>query len=215
MLLMLIIKKLQTSLNLITKYYTMNIPKIVKTSQADLEKVKGVLTLGFSSDALLRWVFPDASSYLKCFDIWMGEFSKIAFKNNIVYSEENFFGSSLWHPPGVEFDSSVLASTFEYVPAERIEVVIKFFEEFEKYHPNDAWYLPFIAVDPSQQRQGIGSFLLKEALQMIDEKGDRAYLEASNEMNKALYERHGFVEIGRVQFEDSPPAFPMIRESSN
>ena len=193
----------------------MNIPKIVKTSQADLEKVKGVLTLGFSSDALLRWVFPDASSYLKCFYIWMGEFSKIAFKNNIVYSEENFFGSSLWHPPGVEFDSSVLAPTFEYVPAERIEVVIKFFEEFEKYHPNDAWYLPFIAVDPSQQRQGIGSFLLKEALQMIDEKGDRAYLEASNEMNKALYERHGFVEIGRVQFEDSPPAFPMIRESSN
>ena len=215
MLLMLIIKKLQTSLNLITKYYTMNIPKIVKTSQADLEKVKGVLTLGFSSDALLRWVFPDASSYLKCFDIWMGEFSKIAFKNKIVYSEENFFGSSLWHPPGVEFDSSVLAPTFEYVPAERIEVVIKFFEEFEKYHPNDAWYLPFIAVDPSQQRQGIVSFLLKEALQMIDEKGDRAYLEASNEMNKALYERHGFVEIGRVQFEDSPPAFPMIRESGN
>ena len=57
-----------------------------------------------------------------------------------------------------------------------------------------------------------GSFLLKEALKMIDEKGDRAYLEASNESNKALYERHGFVEIGRVQFEDSPPAFPMIRE---
>ena len=109
----------------------MNIPKIVKTSQADLEKVKGVLTLGFSSDALLRWVFPDASYYLKCFDIWMGEFSKVAFKNNTVYSEENFFGSSLWHPPGVEFDSSVLAPTFDYIPAERIEVVIKFFEEFE------------------------------------------------------------------------------------
>jgi ribosomal protein S18 acetylase RimI-like enzyme len=192
----------------------MNTPTIVKSSAADLEQVKAVLTLGFSSDALLRWVFPDASSYLKCFDVWMGEYSKIAFENNIVYSEENLFGSSLWHPPGVEFDNSVLESTFEYIPADRIEVVIKFFEEFEKYHPDDAWYLPFIAVDPSQQRKGIGSFLLKEALKMIDEKGDRAYLEASNESNKALYERHGFVEIGRVQFEDSPPAFPMIRESS-
>ena len=192
----------------------MNTPKIIKSSAADLEPVKGVLTLGFSSDALLRWVFPDASSYLKCFDVWMEEFSKIAFANNIVYSEENLFGSSLWHPPGVEFDNSVLESTFEYIPADRVEVVIKFFEEFEKYHPDDAWYLPFIGVDPSQQRKGIGSFLLKEALKMIDEKGDRAYLEASNESNKALYERHGFVEIGRVQFEDSPPAFPMIRESS-
>ena len=192
----------------------MNTPKIVKSSAADLEPVKAVLTLGFSSDALLRWVFPDPSSYLKCFDVWMEEFSKIAFENNIVYSEENLFGSSLWHPPGVEFDNSVLESTFEYIPEDRVEVVIKFFEEFEKYHPDDAWYLPFIAVDPSHQRKGIGSFLLKEALKMIDEKGDRAYLEASNESNKALYERHGFVEIGRVQFEDSPPAFPMIRESS-
>ena len=192
----------------------MDIPKIVKSSSSDLEQVKAVLTLGFSSDALLRWVFPDASSYLKCFDIWMEEFSKIAFENNIVYSEENFFGSSLWHPPGVEFDNLVLEPTFEHIPLERIEAVVKFFEEFEKYHPEDAWYLPFIAVDPSQQRKGICSFLLKEALKMIDEKGDRAYLEASNELNKALYERHGFIEIGRVQFGDSPPAFPMIREPS-
>jgi ribosomal protein S18 acetylase RimI-like enzyme len=190
----------------------MKIPKIEQASITDSERVKGVLKLGFASDALLRWVFPDASSFLKCFDIWMEEFSKIAFENNIVYSEENFYGSSLWHPPGVEFDNSALEPTFEYIPSDRIDVVVKFFEEFEKYHPEDAWYLSFIAVDPAQQRKGIGSFLLKEALQMIDERGDRAYLEASNEQNKALYERHGFVEIGRVQFEDSPPAFPMIRE---
>ena len=61
---------------------------------------------------------------------------------------------------------------------------------------------------------GIGESLSKD-LQMIDANGDRAYLEASNEQNKALYERHGFEEIGRVQFENSPPAFPMIRELSN
>ena len=193
----------------------MNIPKIVKAPLKDSDRVKGVLKLGFASDALIRWVFPDAASYLKCFDTWMEEFSKIAFENDIVYSEENFYGSSLWHPPGVEFDDSILLPTFEYIPSDRFEVVARFFEEFKKYHPEDAWYLPFIAVDPSQQRKGIGSFLLKEALNMIDERGERAYLEASNEQNKALYERHGFVEIGRVQFEDSPPAFPMIRESSN
>ena len=191
----------------------MDIPKIVTASSKDLDRVKGVLKLGFASDALIRWVFPDASSYLKCFDIWMEEFSKIAFENNIVFSEENFCGSSLWHPPGAKFDSSVLASTFESIPSDRIEEAIKFFEEFEQYHPEDAWYLAFIAVDPAMQRKGIGSFLLKEALKMIDQRGDRAYLEASNEQNKALYERHGFVEIGRVQFENSPPAFPMIREA--
>ena len=85
----------------------MNTPKIVQASIVDLHKVKGVLTLGFASDALLRWVFPDASSYLKSFAIWMEEFSKISFENNIVYSEENFYGSALWHPPGVEFLSLI------------------------------------------------------------------------------------------------------------
>ena len=190
----------------------MNVPNIVKATSEDLERVKGVLKLGFASDALLRWVFPDASSFLKSFDIWMEEFSKIAFENDIVYTEKKFYGASLWHPPGAHFDNSALAPTFASIPHDRIEVVIKFFEEFEKYHPEDAWYLPFIAVDPAKQRQGIGSFLLKEALKIIDEKNERAYLEASNEQNKALYERHGFVEIGRVQFEDSPPAFPMIRD---
>ena len=191
----------------------MNIPKIITAEKKDLERVKGVLKVGFSSDALLRWVFPDASSYLKSFDLWMQEFLKIAYKNDLVYTEENFSGTSIWHPPGAEFDESCLEPTFNAIPEERLETVAKFFEEFDKYHPEDAWYLAFIAVDPSQQRKGIGSFLLKEALQMIDAKGERAYLEASNEQNKALYERHGFVEIGKVQFKNSPPAFPMIREA--
>ena len=191
-----------------------NYPKIIKTDKKNKDQVKAVLKLGFSSDALLRWIFPDANSFLNSFDLWMDEFSKKSFESNIVFSEENFYGTSLWHPPGFEFDETVLYSTFESIPKEGLENALKFFEEFSEYHPDDAWYLAFISVDPSKQGLGIGSVLLKEALKMIDEKGDRAYLEASNESNKALYERHGFVEIGRVQFEDSPPAFPMIRESS-
>ena len=39
----------------------MSTPKIIKAINSDLIKVKGVLKLGFASDALLRWIFPDAS----------------------------------------------------------------------------------------------------------------------------------------------------------
>ena len=152
---------------------------------------------------------------MKSFDLWMEEFSKESFKNNIVFSEKNFHGTSLWHPPRFEFDDTVLHSTFEFIPDNRLEDVLKFFEEFSEYHPKDAWYLAFIAVDPSKQGSGIGSFILKEALKMIDEKKERAYLEASSERNMSLYERHGFECIGKIQINDSPPAFPMIRESKN
>ena len=189
----------------------MDSPTIIRAAETNKEQVKGVLKLGFANDALLRWVFPDAKAYLESFDHWMEEYSKISFKHDICFAEASFAGASIWHPPGVAFDESLLEPTFGNIPEANLGAVAHFFEQFETYHPEDAWYLAFIAVDPAKQGQGIGSFLLKEALKMIDEKGDRAYLEASNERNKALYERYGFEMIGKVQTEGSPPAFPMIR----
>jgi len=56
-----------------------NYPKIIKTDKKNKDQVKAVLKLGFSSDALLRWVFPDANSFLNSFDLWMDEFSKKSF----------------------------------------------------------------------------------------------------------------------------------------
>ena len=134
-----------------------NLPKIIRAQKSDKNKIKGVLKLGFSSDPLIRWVFPDPNIYLESFDVWM--------------------------------------------------------EEFSNYHPDDAWYLAFIGVDPSKQGLGVGSFILKEALKHIDELGERAYLESSNPRNMSLYERHGFESMGKVQIGDSPPAHPMIREA--
>ena len=84
----------------------MNIPKIIKSSETDLERVKAVLTLGFSSDALLRWVFPDAFSFLKCFDVWMEEFSKIALL--LLLGLSGFIARMLIHAVTlpIEFDAS-------------------------------------------------------------------------------------------------------------
>ena len=100
----------------------------------------------------------------------MEEFSKISFSNDVVFAEENFYKASLWHPPGFEFDETCLYPTLEWMTEERIEFVSQFFEEFSNYHPDDAWYLAFIGVDPSKQGLGVGSFILKEALKTIDER---------------------------------------------
>ena len=132
-----------------------NYPKIIKTDKKNKDQVKAVLKLGFSSDALLRWVFPDANSFLNSFDLWMDEFSKKSFESNIVFSEENFYGTSLWHPPSFEFDETVLYSTFESIPKERLENALKFFEEFSEYHPDDAWYLACLLYTSPSPRDGL------------------------------------------------------------
>ena len=191
---------------------TMDPPTIIRAQIRDKQKIKAVLKLSFSSDPLVRWVFPDPNMYLKFFDIWMEEFSKISFSENIVFAEDNFYGASLWHPAKFKFDESCLYPTLDWMTTQRIELVSKFFDEFSKYHPEDAWYLAFIGVDPSKQGLSIGSFIIKEALKVIDERGERAYLESSNPKNMSLYERHGFESMGRIQIGDSPPAHPMIRE---
>jgi len=89
---------------------------------------------------------------------------------------------------------------------------LKFFNELENFNPNeDHWYLSFIALDPSKQGMGLGSLILKEALQVIDEQGKLAYLQSSNPQNISLYLRHGFEVIGEIQVGSSPVMTPMIR----
>tara|TARA_B110000196_G_C20902825_1_gene546719 strand:+ start:283 stop:732 length:450 start_codon:yes stop_codon:yes gene_type:complete len=143
---------------------------------------------------------------------WMVEFSKPSFEKKGVFADENFYGASLWHPPGVQFNPEVLSSSFADIPEERIENVLEFFNKMGNFHPNeDHWYLPFIALDPSKQGMGLGSLILKEALQVIDEQGKIAYLESSNPKNISLYLRHGFEVIGEIQVGSSPVVTPMIR----
>ena len=84
----------------------------------------------------------------------------------------------------------------------------------EEYHPSEScWYLPIIAVDPYCQNQGIGSLLMKHALEKVYSDGLPAYLESSNPRNMSLYKRYGFETMGQIQEEDSPLIHPMIREA--
>ena len=76
----------------------------------------------------------------------------------------------------------------------------------------EAWYLEYLAVDPSKQGLGLGSSILKESLKVIEELGDAAYLESSNPQNMSLYERFGFRFIKKIQIGSSPQINSMFRE---
>ncbi len=54
--------------------------------------------------------------------------------------------------------------------------------------------------------------LLRHQLKICDRDGALAYLESSNPRNIALYERHGFEALGRIQAGTSPTMVPMLRK---
>ena len=134
--------------------------------------------------------------------------------NSSAYVCGDFKGAALWLPPAQESDEERFIREVEAnVLPERHETLFRVLEEMEDYHPHgDCWYLPLIAVDPVYQNQGIGSQMMKYALDKVDSDALPAYLESSNPKNISLYERYGFEIMGRIQIADAPPIHPMIRE---
>ena len=184
----------------------MEIPTITIIDEADRRKAIVTLLLGFASDPFIRWLNPRADLYLEAgpsFDAFGGR----AIDSGSAYVANEFEGVALWMPPGVESDEEL-----KFVPETKHETMFKVLEAMEEYHPKDAWYLPIIGVDPAYQGKGIGSLLMKKALEKVDSEGLSAYLESSNPLNMSLYKRCGFETMGQIQIGDCPVIRPMIRE---
>lgn len=184
------------------------------TPALDEERAIATLTTAFSNDPITRWVYPGAHDYLSYFPRLAHHFAGGAFANDGAHAAMDFGGVALWLAPGVASDEEAMGALLdESIPDARKEEMFGFLGQMEQFHPTDAhWYLPLIGVDPSMQGQGLGSALLRHALERCDRERLPAYLEASSPLNKALYQRHGFEEIGVIQSASSPPMWPMLRK---
>ena len=196
----------------------------VKSADASLQaSAISTIVLGFAADPMTRWVWPDASDYLRTMPRFARAFGGRAFEHgtaDITHGTADITkgacAAALWLPPGVEPDEAemdaVMAGALRPEIAEDIGGVLKGMAE---HHPREPhWYLPLIAADPNWIGQGLGARLMKHALRRCDEQGVTAYLESSNPRNISLYQRHGFKITGRIQSGSSPVMTPMLRPRS-
>lgn len=191
-----------------------NAPAVIAIPQADLGRGVAVITSGFIADPFVRWMYADPHDYLKWFPEMVRLSAASACDDGTFYVAGNFGAAAIWNAPGVKPDDDELGKLIEdSIRPEIKDDLFAVFEELDTYHPHDepCWYLPTIAADITQQGRGLGSALMKHALQRCDEEGIQAYLESSNPANMTLYERHGFQTMGRIQVNGSPPLHPMIR----
>lgn len=186
---------------------------IETATASDVERVIAGMVLAFSTDPTVRWMYPDADRYLTNFPKFVKAFGGKAFEQNTAYYIDGYSSAALWLRPGVEPDEDALIALLQHsVPEQEQENVFAVFEQMGNYHPSEPhWYLPLIGVEPTQQRQGYGSALMKQGLISCDRDNKLAYLESSNPENIPFYERHGFELLGTIQVGTSPPIFPMLR----
>jgi ribosomal protein S18 acetylase RimI-like enzyme len=189
-------------------------PSITTATAADAEHAIAVLTLAFSSDPACRWAWPDPRQYLASFPSFVWALAGQAFAQGTAHCLSGYAGAALWLPPGVHPDEDAVVALFQRTIAEADQAeAFAVFEQMGSYHPDEPhWYLPLIGVDPSRQRRGLGSELLRHALAACDRDGIPAYLESTNPENTPLYQRHGFEVLATIQVGASPPIFPMLRQ---
>lgn len=172
------------------------------------------LVLAFNSDPAIRWMYPDSYQYLMHFPRFIQAFGGKAFAQETAYCVNGYSGTALWFPPTVEPDADAVVAVLQQTAFESEQAdLFAIFEQMGHYHPQEPhWYLALIGVEPTQQGQGYGSFLMQQVLKQCDRDRIPAYLESSNPNNIPFYQRHGFEVVGTIQAGTSPSIFPMIRQ---
>jgi ribosomal protein S18 acetylase RimI-like enzyme len=184
------------------------------TSTTEEDTAIATLTIAFSGDPIARWFLPDPARFLTYWPQTVKALGGNAFAAGTADSISDCGGVALWLPPDVGSDDEALAAiAAEAVPESDQEEVFGVLEQMGDYHPTEThWYLPVIGVDAAKQGLGLGSSLLRHALERCDKDGLPAYLEATNPRNRRLYAGHGFEEIAVIQSGSSPPMWPMLRK---
>jgi GNAT superfamily N-acetyltransferase len=187
---------------------------IITADKSDHQRAIATVVTAFSSDPIARWFLSDPDKYLTYFPQLIPMMAAGTFDHGSAYCAEGFIAASLWVPPGVHSDDEAMGElALKAIPQTELETRLAFMGQMGEYHPTyEHWYLPFIAVDPPHQGRGLGSALLQHALKNSDRDGLPAYLEATSEGSRRLYERHGFESLGEIQAADSPPMWPMLRK---
>jgi GNAT superfamily N-acetyltransferase len=188
-------------------------PAVTKTSSVEIERAVAVMTLAFTADPLMRWLFPDASQYLRYFPAFLRAFASKAVLHGTSLQVGDCAGVAFWLPPNVGPDQAALSAIMqEGIASNRQAEVSAFRERTGSYRPTKPyWWLPLIGVDPVHHHKGFGSTLLRHALVQCDSDHMAAHLETGNPANVPLYERYGFKSLGVVQVGSSPTVFPMQR----
>jgi ribosomal protein S18 acetylase RimI-like enzyme len=188
----------------------------------DRAEVDRILAAAFLDDPVFVWLTPDRAERRRLlpdmFDVFTEAFARHEATRLVTGGTSNgVAGVAMWAPPGVEpvhpDDEERMSrrlADLAGVDLERLGICL---EAFGEAHPEEpAWFLQFVGVDPAHQSEGLGSRLLRDVLDLADRNGEAAYLEATSEANRRLYERHGFRWVADLRLPGGPTAYAMWRD---
>jgi len=186
----------------------------------DTAEISYSMASAFHDDPSFVWCIPDPAAR----QAHLPAFFRIVFGALVGFGHcqctSDLAAASMWVPPGheplTEQESSSLHGVFETIGAREAARFTALIELMASHHPDqDHFYLWVLGVSAHVQNRGLGSALLRSRLDTCDEHEVPAYLEATTDRNRRLYERHGFHVAEELAANGSPPMWAMWRDPKN
>ena len=195
-------------------------PGVGPAAAKDREAAAEALALAFADDPAWAHLIPDPATRAERLLVFFNaELANVVPDYRQIWVTEDGSGAAVWGPPG-RWRVPMLrtlrpARAMTRAFGRLLPLAIWTQLRLERLHPAKPphWYLNFLGVEPRRQGRGLGSALLAPVLAECDLRRIPAYLEASTERNRALYERHGFTRTGTFHLPaGGPPIHEMWRE---
>jgi GNAT superfamily N-acetyltransferase len=189
--------------------------RVRAATRDDAPQMATALARAFYDDPVFRWFSPDDDRRREMLPSFFAVFVDAFMAHGEAEIAEDMAGAALWAPPGVE------PLNVEPIYLERLEEIVgpeaprlfQITEIFEAHAPKEPYHhLQFLGVVPERQGEGIGARLMAPGLERRDREGAAAYLEATSDRNRALYERHGFRAQGAIPLPNGPTLWRMWRD---
>jgi GNAT superfamily N-acetyltransferase len=184
---------------------------IHRAGATDRTAVAATVAAGFFDDPVTQWLLPDVEHRQKVivpmFEVYVGAY----LPHGETYLTADGNGAAVWLPPGAELLTDEQEQPFVDALAALmgrpgVDRLFQLEETFAEHHPAEPlFYCNFLSTVPAFQGRGIGSAFLREMLQRADADELPAYHEATSPRNRALYERHGYINLGELVLPDGGP----------
>ncbi len=188
-----------------------------RADAADVPALCDALADAFIDDPIFGWLIPgDARRRARLRRFFELELRYVVLPKGQIWTSAESTGASLELPPGawrMPFTTQLAHGPgFTRVFGLRLPHALTLITLMENRHIREPhYYVAYVGVASAAQGQGLGTRLLHPTLDRCDEEGLPAYLEATSERNRALYERLGFRVQGELRLGSSPPLWPMRR----
>lgn len=197
--------------------------KTVAELNLHLDEMTQALGRAFYPNPFYVHMMPDDKKRMSQIRWWMKFLLRYTQRNGILNITDDHKGVAMWlGPKNPELNTiRLIFSGMIFFPFRvsldgfiRMARLARKFDEQHAMQRKPHYYLMIMGIDPSLQRKGIGSQLIREVTAKADRERLDCYLETLLESNVLFYTKHGFKVIHNQSFGDARQYWIMTRKPS-